>query len=210
MRFSLATLALICLADSLSLASAGAVDRINDVSYLLARNSQVDGRLRRKAQARVNQVYRRDPQAGSSSTSAAMPTSTPPSVLTNATADAACLSAINAIQPNSTGPSGMAVCYNVPYLDMVSGTFQADLRMYLVAPASGKWASLPKDSISVGLSYPGASVATGQKAGVAKRSSIVAKVNERGEIVERSVQMMAGLSFVGEMNNASIGMTIDP
>ena len=209
MRFSLATLALICLADGLSRASAGAIDGINDVSYLLTRSTQADDRLRRKAGTRVNQIHRRAAQAGSpSAPPMAAPTLATP--LSNATADAACLSAVNGLQPNSTGPSGMAICYNVPYLDMASGTFQADLRMYQVAPASGMWASLPKGSISVELSYPGATVAAGQKAGVAKRSSIITKVNERGEIVERTVQMMAGLSFVGEMNNASMNLAIDP
>lgn len=69
---------------------------------------------------------------------------------------AACTMAL--MNSTTVDMSGMAICYNLPTLDMTTGAFQADLRLFRVADATGQFAGLSNEGIQVGLSYSGASV----------------------------------------------------
>lgn len=70
---------------------------------------------------------------------------------------AACRSALNTLH-QSTNPSGACVCYNLPSLDVETGVFEADLRLFQVNEPRGGFAGVSPEDISVGISYDGASV----------------------------------------------------
>jgi hypothetical protein len=72
-------------------------------------------------------------------------------------ANTACIDALRQL-PQASNPSGTCVCYNLPALDNVTGTFQADLRLYRLGQPTGDFAGIPPQNIQVGLSYRGASV----------------------------------------------------
>lgn len=57
----------------------------------------------------------------------------------------------------ASNPSGIAVCYNLPFLSTDSGVFAADLRLYQVSAPQGDWASIG-GNIDVSLMYNGAAV----------------------------------------------------
>ena len=57
----------------------------------------------------------------------------------------------------ASNPSGIAVCYNLPFLSTKSGVFAADLRLYQVSAPEGDWVSASGD-IDVSLVYKGAAV----------------------------------------------------
>jgi len=57
----------------------------------------------------------------------------------------------------ATNPSGIAVCYNLPFLSTKSGVFAADLRLYQVSAPDGDWATVG-GNIDVSLMYKGAAV----------------------------------------------------
>jgi len=56
----------------------------------------------------------------------------------------------------ASNPAGIAVCYNIPFLDPATGVFAADLRMYQVSPRVGDWVEV--ESIDISLEYQAAAV----------------------------------------------------
>ncbi|KAF4971223.1 hypothetical protein FSARC_1945 [Fusarium sarcochroum] len=75
----------------------------------------------------------------------------------NTETNAACRSVLGGLH-QSTNPSGACVCYNLPSLDVKTGVFEADLRLYQVSQARGSFAAVAPEDINVGVSYRGASV----------------------------------------------------
>ncbi|KAJ4257507.1 hypothetical protein NW762_008631 [Fusarium torreyae] len=75
----------------------------------------------------------------------------------NTETNAACRSVLGGLH-QSTNPSGTCVCYNLPSLDVKTGVFEADLRLYQVSQARGSFAAVAPEDINVGVSYSGASV----------------------------------------------------
>lgn len=57
----------------------------------------------------------------------------------------------------ASNPSGIAVCYNLPFLSTDSGVFAADLRLYQVSASEEDWAEVG-GNIDVSLMYNGAAV----------------------------------------------------
>ncbi|TWU79096.1 hypothetical protein ED733_008715 [Metarhizium rileyi] len=69
----------------------------------------------------------------------------------------ACLKALSPIQ-RSTNPSGKCICYNLPTLDVTTGVFEAELRLYRISDPRDAFASIPQENIKVSVAYQGASV----------------------------------------------------
>lgn len=69
---------------------------------------------------------------------------------------AKCISRLSSIS-KASNPSGIVVCYNLPFLSTDSGVFAADLRLYQVSAAEGNWSSVG-GNIDVSLMYNGAAV----------------------------------------------------
>lgn len=133
------------------------------IAHGIRRDDATDRLMRRRVASIVNGDYleKRAAVAGSTTLNASA---------WEAETIAACTSTLMTVAAaNSTNESGMAVCYNLPTLDSTTGTFQADMRLFRVADATGNFAGLSGDGIQVGLSYSGASVKPVNSSTVAKR-----------------------------------------
>ncbi|KAF2231034.1 hypothetical protein EV356DRAFT_452798 [Viridothelium virens] len=116
----------------------------------------------------------------------------------------ACSSAIQALNGNAGNPSGMAVCYNVPFLDNSTGVFESEVRLFNLSAPSGEWAGLSMDAISISMSYLGASVAPTRGLMMAKRD--VSTMERRQSIMSA----MTNKTYIGQIHNSITvnGMTV--
>ncbi|KAF2870741.1 hypothetical protein BDV95DRAFT_495915 [Massariosphaeria phaeospora] len=120
--------------------------------------------------------------------------------------EAACNTALQALNGQASNPTGLAVCYNLPYLDNKTGIFQAELRMYNVSAPIAPWLGVPASDISMSLSYLGAMVQTGnasmQARGIASPADgmLVEKRQNNG-----GPEMLKVLSYVGQINSNLMG-----
>lgn len=118
---------------------------------------------------------------------------------------AACISSLEALNGVASNPSGMAVCYNLPFLDNSTGVFEADLRLFQIAAPTGGFAGIASANVQVGLSYNGATVSA-VNASSLKRSEGTSLIswprNEEG--VQKRQAMVPTLvqsyAFVGQIN----------
>lgn len=118
---------------------------------------------------------------------------------------AACASTLEALNGVASNPAGMAVCYNLPYLDNTTGVFEADLRLYMIAPPTGGFANIASSNVMVGLAYNGATVSP-VNASSLKRSQTSADavsliswsrgINKRVE----TPTLVQAYAFVGQIN----------
>ncbi|KAB5576605.1 hypothetical protein GE09DRAFT_1024937 [Coniochaeta sp. 2T2.1] len=97
--------------------------------------------------------------------------------------------------PEASNPSGTCVCYNLPALDNVTGTFEADLRLYQLSAPSGQFSGIPPQNIQVGLSYKGASVVV--SAAVAPRQDDPSSVNA-------NLKLLQTYLFVGQIDRTQM------
>jgi hypothetical protein len=118
----------------------------------------------------------------------------------------ACTSALTALNGVASNPSGMAVCYNLPYLDNSTGVFEADLRLYMIAAPSGTFANIASSNVQVGLSYNGATVSA-VNASSLKRSeesaavSLISWPRDLHAIKKRATPtLVQSYAFVGQIN----------
>jgi hypothetical protein len=128
----------------------------------------------------------------------------------NASVTAACMKAISAMDTKAVNPSGMAACYNIPFLDTKTGVFEADLRLYQLSQPSGIFTGVTV-SDSIALSYLGAQISN-QVVSPQKRSLIptptfislsLSKRQQSGSD-SSATSMMAAFDFVGQINPAVI------
>ncbi|KAK4202419.1 hypothetical protein QBC40DRAFT_44170 [Triangularia verruculosa] len=95
----------------------------------------------------------------------------------------------------ASNPSGACICYNLPVLNNVTGTFEADLRLFQVSAPTGDFQGIPQERINVSLSYNGASVA--MKNGVTPGGPEPAE--------EGNLRLLRSFVFVGQINNDAMG-----
>jgi len=117
---------------------------------------------------------------------------------------AACTSTLEALNGVASNPAGMAVCYNLPYLDNTTGVFEADLRLYMIAPPTGAFATISSANVQVGLAYNGATVSP-VNASSLKRSATdnaVSLISWRRGIQKRveTPTLVQAYAFVGQIN----------
>ena len=74
--------------------------------------------------------------------------------------ESACSSALIDLHGVATNPSGLAACYNIQSLDVVTGSFEVDLRLYRISAPTGGWLKLDSSSLGVGLTYVSATIST--------------------------------------------------
>ncbi|KAL3418049.1 hypothetical protein PVAG01_11059 [Phlyctema vagabunda] len=126
----------------------------------------------------------------------------------NLETQAACSSALSLMNGTTTNPSGMAVCYNIPTLDSTTGVFEADLRLYMIAPATGDFASIPTENVMVALNYAGATVSAVNSTQLKARTDESLISWPRGEKgVEKRAAMPVETQvyyFVGQINKAQL------
>jgi len=107
----------------------------------------------------------------------------------------ACTNAISQLVGGASNPSGMAVCYNLPFLDNSTGVFEAELRMYNVSAPVDPWVGISAADINLSMSYLGATVSLMKKRDV---EPLVPRQSKLG-------QQLKLLQFVGQINSNLIG-----
>lgn len=122
----------------------------------------------------------------------------------NAQTEAACTTSLEALNGTASNPSGMAVCYNLPYLDNSTGVFEADLRLYMVAAPSGSFANIASNNVQVGLAYNGATVSAVNASSLMRRSEDVSLISwpRAVEVSKRATvpTLVQSYAFVGQVN----------
>lgn len=126
----------------------------------------------------------------------------------DAQTQAACTSALTALNGVASNPSGMAICYNVPYLNNQTGVFEADLRLYMVSPPTGAFANIASSNVQVSLNYNGATVSPVNASSLKARGEQESDLNSliswpRNEVVKRVLTptLVQSYAFVGQINN---------
>lgn len=118
--------------------------------------------------------------------------------------EAACSTALMMLNGVASNPAGMAVCYNLPYLDNSTGLFGADLRLYMISGPSGDFSGVPAQNVTVGLQYFGASVQTINPSELKKRDSYSWPSGESEREIEQRASMTPSLvqsyAFIGQIN----------
>lgn len=145
------------------LLAAHAAAKPNVVDSLFQRGEDIEDVLRRDANLMASLTRRQDANSAQS----APQISTTPASGDAAKADltkweeqtkAACTNALMSLNGQASNPSGIAVCYNLPFLDNQTGIFQAELRMYNVSAPIDPWVGITAADVSMTLSYLGATV----------------------------------------------------
>ena len=85
----------------------------------------------------------------------------------NDTTNAACMSATARLE-GMGNPAGLNACYNVRSLNDITGTFEADLRLYQTASPSGNWTRLETASEALDVAYTTAEIM--KSSGMQKRT----------------------------------------
>lgn len=110
-------------------------------------------------------------------------------------------------------PTGMAVCYNVPFMDSKSGVFEAELRVYTISQPTAEFVGVTAKEMMVSLAYLGATVQRTNgtmlaqmpnEPAPARREISEAELNARAELEKRQAQApqeLAVLTYVGQMNS---------
>jgi hypothetical protein len=118
----------------------------------------------------------------------------------------ACITSLEALNGRPSNPSGMAICYNLPFLNETTGIFQADLRLYMVGAPTGDFANIASQNVNVGLSYSGATVQAINATTMTKRSdesSLISWPRAELEVLKRQTQipqLAQAYAFVGQVN----------
>lgn len=123
---------------------------------------------------------------------------------------AACISALEMLNGKASNDAGMAVCYNLPFLDNTTGVFQADLRLFTISPPTGKFANIPSQNVQVALSYVGATVSPVNSSAIGRReegkSLISWPRSAKDKRQAASIPTMAqAYAFVGQINKDLLG-----
>ncbi|CUS10252.1 unnamed protein product [Tuber aestivum] len=93
----------------------------------------------------------------------------------------------------ASNPSGIAVCYNLPFQSNDSGVFAADLRLYQVSAPEGDWATVG-GNIDVSLMYNGAAVQLRNETAEEAAATAQASANSEGP------QKVQEFHFIGQID----------
>jgi hypothetical protein len=195
--------------------------KIGDVNTLLQRGDDVEEVLRRDAELVAALTRRQDSNN---------PDTAPLRALKPAAGDAskadlekweentraACMQTLENLNGKASNPSGIAVCYNLPFLDNSTGIFQAELRMYNVSAPIDPWQSVTLSDVSMTLSYLGATVqamgtmdANGTMSNLAAAKLPARARSEAGTLVGRqtisTTTELKVLMYVGRINSNLLG-----
>jgi hypothetical protein len=194
--------------------------KFGQANALLRRSNDVEEVLRREAGLIGTLTRRQD--ANSADT-------TPLASLTPASGDAsgadlqkweeetsaACKQTLRSLNGQASNPSGIVVCYNLPFLDNKTGVFQAELRMYNISAPIDPWVGVTVADVSMSLSYLGATVQN--MAGNFTKRDIswppIRREVHNGLVVERqaanTMTELKVLMYVGRINSNLIGSAMN-
>lgn len=197
-----------------SLLLAGHASAKVNVNALLQRSNDIEDVLRRDANLVASLTRRQDANPAAqvpqiSSTPASGDAAKADLEKWNADTQAACNNALGQLNGQATNPSGIAVCYNLPFLDNQTGVFQAELRMYNISAPIDPWKGVTAADISMALSYRGATVQS-MTGTFSKREAITWPPVRDGMLVGRQdggngPQQLKVLMYVGKINSNLMG-----
>lgn len=159
---------------------------------IVRRDNSMEKTMRRYVDARIEPVQRRQSNVTE----------------WDAQTMAACTTALETLNGKASNDAGMAVCYNLPFLDNSTGVFQADLRLYMISPPTGQFASISSQNVMVGLSYVGATVSAVNASTLGARSEEAVSLISWPRNAKRQAQaptMIQAYAFVGQINKDLLG-----
>jgi len=126
----------------------------------------------------------------------------------NTQIDQKCLDAVAKLAGLATNPSGMAACYNVPFLDATKGVFEAEVRIFNVSMPTGEFAGVVANSMMVTFQYQSATLSTSDGSLPVKRSldkrqlapSSVPQGQQAGVWMPKEISVR---KYVGQLNPGS-------
>jgi hypothetical protein len=199
------------LMGSLIAAGHAAAMRVPQINAVLRPGNDVEEVLRRDAELFATLTRRQDANAADTA---------PLASLTPASGDAsdadlqkwdeetkqACMKTLGDLNGQASNPSGIAVCYNLPFFDKKTGVFQAELRMYNVSAPVDPWAGVTAADVSMTLSYLGATV---QMMNMNSTKRDLSGGVRDGMLVERqnidTMTELKVLMYVGRLNKNLMG-----
>ncbi|KAL6863618.1 hypothetical protein J3F83DRAFT_745055 [Trichoderma novae-zelandiae] len=113
--------------------------------------------------------------------------------------DMACKQRLSTISRTSN-PSGDCICYNLPMLDVTTGMFEADLRLYRISAPREEFVGVPPSEIQVGVVYKGASVTPMKPADSKSGSSPSVNITKRADTEPSSPTLLQSYMLVGQID----------
>ncbi|KKY27574.1 hypothetical protein UCRPC4_g01016 [Phaeomoniella chlamydospora] len=203
MQITTFTFSALVLASELSMISAKSVLEVP--TRVQGRHESLNDALRREAFQVVDpKVDRRAPAAASASSAAAAASSAIANFDTpewNATTIAACTKGLSSVK-SAENSAGMLACYNLPFLNVNTGVFQADLRLYQVNEMTGDFTGVQTDQLSLSLTYPDATVSETGSSVKVKRSEIGPRSPATSTVTQAAgaVNEIQQFQFVGQVD----------
>ncbi len=182
--------------------SSVAATSLGDITQLVRRDDSEETNMKRYVGSLVEPVEIERRQSNST----VNPTTGVNVTAWDAQTAAACTTSLEALNGVASNPSGMAVCYNRPYLVNSTGIFEADLRLFMIAAPTGAFANVASANVQVGLAYDGASVSAVNASSLKARSNIITSLiswTKREEMVVKRVTaptLVQSYAFVGQVN----------
>lgn len=127
----------------------------------------------------------------------------------NGSTMAACTTALVMLRGLPSSPSGMAMCYNLPFLDNSTGVFEADLRLFSIGPATGAFAGVAPANVSIDVRFAGAQVQSVPVTDLVGSTQVAARglplswpPSKRGILSKRDQApvLSQSFAFVGQIN----------
>lgn len=181
---------------------------LNDVSVVLRRdNTQMEVVARGFADALAGGMEKRQ-------ATTIQPTAN--NSIWDATTQVACTAKLSQLNGVASNAAGFAACYNIASLNKVTGVFQADLRLYMIAVATGDFLGVPAQNVIAAVDYrssanvsmisESALQARSEKFGMESWPSIRNVGNMKRLLAPALVQSYA---FLGQLDVAKITANMD-
>ncbi|KAK2756815.1 hypothetical protein FQN54_005261 [Arachnomyces sp. PD_36] len=119
----------------------------------------------------------------------------------NSTATEACLRPLQDMT-SVVNPSGMAACYNIPFLDNATGVFEADIRLYRITQPNSEFTGIQPTDLSLGVMIPKASLSNPRALGAG--SSGTGTAADTG-----GMKLLEEFQHVGQINTDLMVGTLD-
>lgn len=176
-----------------------------DIRTIVRREDTTERSMRRYLTSLVEDVEKRATQSAPTNGNLTM---------WEAQTSAACTTALAMLNGVASNPSGMAMCYNLAFLDTKTGVFQADLRLYKISSPTGDFSSVPDQNVSVAVQFTGASFSAVDPSSLtpAKRSMISwPSVRRDGKLEERqsSITLQQTYALVGQINKNLVAANLN-
>jgi hypothetical protein len=123
----------------------------------------------------------------------------------NQQVDESCQNAVNKLDGVASSDSGLAACYNVPFLDQTQGTFESELRIYNISDATGTFTGVTEDMMGVQMAYPSSTFQEYSGPLPSKRDLYARQAMPNGVLPPQLVSLKR---YVGQINSDSFNSSM--